>query len=188
MRVIDIKPGAVGHLHQTANVILYSLGQEGFHIHEKLTGNLLAMFPPSNIPRKNVLHIKHPSHSPHLSRALEKEQADDIAVASLIQGPRHVFGEDVGPFLPIEQDEWGACSINGPYLVGISRGGRVMICSDWESIIRDPKQIEACLAIIEIDPEAGANFDLGGWLNMKFGRVIFEVAYVFLLGIDPMEY
>lgn len=178
MRVINIKSGAIGHLHQAPDVVVYSLGKAGFHIHDKFNGALLGKFPPPNIPRKNIFHIKHPAHSPHLSRVIEKEQADDISALSLSQGPIYVFGDDVGPFVPIEQDEWGACNVDGPYLVGISRGGRVMICSDWESVLQDSKRLEECLAIIEIDPEAGSNFDLGGWLNLKFGRVIFEVTYV----------
>jgi hypothetical protein len=91
-----------------------------------------------------------------------------------MHGPLGVFDEATKTPIPLEHDEWVEAIIDGPLLVGVSEGGRVMICSDWESTLKDQRRVEDCFAVVEIDYDAGANL---GRLSVKFGRVAFEILY-----------
>jgi len=48
-------------------------------------------------------------------------------------------------FVPIEDYEWATGIIDGPCFVGLSKGGWVMICSDWESVLND---VRACWRVL----------------------------------------
>jgi hypothetical protein len=76
----------------------------------------------------------------------------------------------------LENDEWGAGTLSGSMMVGISRGGRMFVCLDWREALRDPKSIETNTYIIECDAnESSYHINLGGWLSVRDNRALFEV-------------
>lgn len=86
-------------------------------------------------------------------------------------------------------DDWGAGMLNGKTMIGISRGGRMMICADWERAIRGEDDFAAVTTIIECEPYASADFDLGGWLSINETpagkRILFEIKNrIYILRLD----
>lgn len=79
----------------------------------------------------------------------------------------------------LSDDDWGAGMLDGKTMVGVSRGGRIMVCTDWERALRSDDNFAAVTSIIECEPSHGTDFDLGGWLSIHETaagkRVIFEV-------------
>lgn len=55
---IDIEEGAIGHLDQDADAIVYSIGVKGYHFYDKPTGRFLGHFHPEFC--KKFYHVKHP--------------------------------------------------------------------------------------------------------------------------------
>lgn len=96
---------------------------------------------------------------------------------------------------PISDDEWGAGMLDGNTMVGVSRGGRVVVCSDWQRALRGcpgADDLAAVTSIVECEPSNGAEFDLGGWLSIReIGgggggkRVLFEIRNkIYILTLD----
>lgn len=74
--------------------------------------------------------------------------------------------------------------INGDLFVGVSRAGRVFVCSDWRKALHGPDSLAACSAIIECESD-GSTFDLGGWLSVRNHRLMFEVQdRVYVVALD----
>lgn len=184
VRTIDIEYGAVGHLEQNNELVMYSLGERGYHIFEKATGTFRGVLPPRDWspPRANLFHIHHPSASSQTSGlALQRGRPASVSLG-LQPGPRDVDDEQQVSF---DQDEWGAGMFDGPYMVSISRFGRVMICTDWPGVLSDPTRANSTLSIIECENE-GTQFDLGGWLSVKHGRLLVEVVdRIYVIPLPP---
>lgn len=91
----------------------------------------------------------------------------------------------------LRDDDWGAGMLDGKTMVGVSRGGRFIICKDWECALRSDDDFVALTSIIECEPSTVSDFELGGWLSIHETpagkRVIFEVKnriYILRLGPD----
>ena len=65
--------------------------------------------------------------------------------------------------------------IDDHYFVGISRSGRLIICSDWQATLNDPSISNKTISILESETD-DSRFDLGGWLSIKHNKVLFEVS------------
>ncbi|KAL4863227.1 hypothetical protein BDV12DRAFT_30674 [Aspergillus spectabilis] len=192
---LTIERDAVGHLDQCPDAVIYSMGPRGYHVYDKISGEFWGALQPSQCT--DIYHIRHPkgrSGSTNIRPAGPQRHdlahqflsagsptKDNIAPIKLSKGPlppprdpEHVrHGED----------EWGAGMEDGGLFVGVSRAGRVFVCSDWRKALRDQKSLAECSAVIECESD-GSTFDLGGWLSVRDRRVMFEVqdrAYVVAL-------
>lgn len=187
---VKIETEAVGHLYQNEDTVVYSLGKKGYHFHSKETGELTGVFQPHTYD--NLYHIRHPSPQPSstIATALhgptrtafppQHPSTDRLLPLKLERGPH----PDRSDYLSLDEDEWGAGMMLGNHMVGVSRGGRVFICSDWKAALTNADRANATCAIIECETDS-RTFDLGGWLSIRNGCILFEVddrAYVFNLG------
>lgn len=184
---LNIEHGGVGHLDQSEDAVVYSMGLKGYHVHDKESGAFLGALHPSHCTDK--YHIRAPTPGA-FSRQTQR--------AYRFGPPRRdcltPIKVERGPLTPPEdpdhvwhgEDEWGAGMLDGDLFVGISRAGRVFVCSDWREAIHDQASLAAHSAIIECESD-GATFDLGGWLSVRNHRLMFEVRdriYVVALGDD----
>lgn len=192
---MDIERDAVGHLYQNQDVIVCSIGQKGYHVHSKESGAFIGVLQPNTCT--NTYHINHPNPPPERDFTMAMQgpttspifpptspRTDRLIPLHLKPGPHP---ERMNP-LSREDDEWGAGMIDDNFMVGVSRGGRLYICSDWQGALASPARAAACSAIIECESD-GSTFDLGGWLSIKNNRVLFEVndrIYIFTLNKDGL--
>ena len=100
----------------------------------------------------------------------------------VVSGPFSSRSENA--YVRWEDDDWGAALLSGPLMVGISRGGRVLVCPDWRFAICDPRTFGAMSCVIECESD-GSSFDLGGWLSVRDNRIAFEIQdRVYVLALD----
>ncbi|KAK8035118.1 hypothetical protein PG993_010113 [Apiospora rasikravindrae] len=208
---IDIERGAVGHLDQGEGAVMYSMARKGYHFHDKATGEALGRLQPAACA--NVFHIKQPLYTDDEDDAesfvlesvavLERRARGSNRVIPLPSGGNHFVplraekghhpnhSELHVSEIPLEQDEWGAGMLSGSFMVGVSRAGRIFLCSDWPALLADPASAAAsnCTAIIETVSEGDSDrFDMGGWLSIRNGRILFEVdgrIYVLTVPTEP---
>lgn len=194
---VEMDDGAIGHLDQCEDCVLYSLGTNGYHVHDKKSGEFLGKIDPKLC--ENVYYLKHPPTEETDIFSMvgqrydqppwppEDPRNDRLFPLKLHQGSNPEF-EMV---LPLEEDEWGAGMLCGDFMVGISKGGRVFIASNWRSLLGktpDNKAYSTCTALIETEDD-GSTFDLGGWLSIRDRRLLFEVndrVYIFCVP-DPAD-
>jgi hypothetical protein len=190
---LRIERGGVGHLDQSSDVVIYSMGARGYHAHDKATGEFLGALQPSHCTDK--YHIRPPVDPPPSASAA-------LAGAARL-GPTHRLGSPrrdclvpieiaKGPLPPpteadhvrLGEDEWGAGMLHGDLFVGFSRAGRVFVCSDWRRALHDQASLAAQGSLIECESD-GSSFDLGGWLSVRNGRVMFEVQdRIYVVALD----
>lgn len=203
---LDIARGAIGHLDQDRDIVMYSMGSEGYHFYEKASGELLGMIRPENVSTANVYHIVHPSTfasdpssivdiigglggmlSTQTGSAFEPQNhRERLTPIDIQRGHLSSHRRPVDPeaeaqhaIPPINEDEWGAGMLKGDTMVGVSRGGRLIVCWDWRRALRSAQDLASVTAVVECEPSGDSNFDLGGWLSIHETvagkRVIFEV-------------
>lgn len=194
---LKIARGAVGHLDQSEDVVIYSIGPQGYHVYDKVTGACLGVLHPSHCTEK--YHINTPAAFPG--------SADTrLAEAFAQRGPSDGFHFPAIPrncsLLPIElgrgplpppadpahvrhgEDEWGAGMLHGDLFVGFSRAGRVFVSSNWRKAIHDPTSLAKHSSLIECESD-GATFDLGGWLSVRNHRIMFEIgSRIYVVALD----
>lgn len=188
-KVLEIENEAVGHLDQGEGTVCYSMGTRGYHVCSKTTGEMLGKLDPKDC--QNIYHIAHPPPQPILSMGAPNHgptaqvcppqgpRKDRLTPLKLYSGPHPVPRSP----LAIENDEWGSGIISGNYMCGVSRGGRVFICTDFLGALADPARFAATTAILHTEGD-GSTFELGGWLTLKNGRAAFEIidnVYIFTL-------
>lgn len=197
---LSIAGGAVGHLDQDADVVIYSLGTQGYHVYEKASGACLGVLHPSHCTDKYHI-ISPPTTSTSASAGL--------AGAFARHGPMNGFSPpgpprkdclvpiklDRGPLPPPHdpehvrhgEDEWGAGMLHGNLFVGFSRAGRVFVCSNWRMAIGDQMSLVKHSSLIECESD-GASFDLGGWLSVRHHHLMFEIQdRVHVVGLDDND-
>lgn len=194
LREIDIEDGAVGHLDQGSDVVAYSLGDKGYHFFDKATGESLGILHPKHTTK--AYHIAHP-----------KSQLDcrlgvgSVGRASDTYPPQFPGKNRTVPLqiqkgklppqgfvtnTPLEDDEWGAGMLDGDLFAGVSRGGRVFVCSNWRKALASQAGFKEVTANLECDSD-GSTFDLGGWLAIRSHKLMFETqdrAYIVGLNDD----
>lgn len=166
---LEIEPGAVGHLDQCEDAVIYSIGTKGYYAYDKKSGAFLGVLRPSHCTQK--YHICSPS--PGGSRR------NVIAPIDIEKGPLPPPSDP--EHVRNGEDEWGAGMLDGELFVGFSRAGRVFISSEWRKALHDHSATHSSLLECESD---GSNFDLGGWLSVRGHRLLFEIqdrAYVVAL-------
>jgi hypothetical protein len=101
-----------------------------------------------------------------------QNNTEKLTPMAIGQGPltrdlRRNVGEDgLLAIPPLDEDEWGAGMLNGKTFVGISRGGRLLVCWDWQQALGRPQDLALVAATIECEPSGDRSFDLGGWLSI----------------------
>ncbi|KAJ5207332.1 hypothetical protein N7491_002035 [Penicillium cf. griseofulvum] len=193
---LKIEEGGIGHLDQSADIVIYSMGAKGYFAYNKESGAFLGTLKPPKSTEK--YHILPP------------EAASTSATVGIAGAARHgptpqplppgVFRKDClvpidivkGPLPPPDdpghvrhgEDEWGAGMLHGDLFVGFSRAGRVFICSDFRKALRDEASLLANSSILECESD-GASFDLGGWLSIRNHRVMFEIQdRIYVVALD----
>lgn len=213
---LSIAEGAIGHLYQEKDVILFSMGLGGFDFHDKVSGECLGRIHPSGVNVEQVYHVEHPPTSarsdfPNIVSIIgglggvlatqtglpfgPQGRRERLTPLSFGSGPlsserrQRNLDEPMRPVPPIESDEWGAGMLHGNTMVGVSKGGRFVVCSDWRRALRSREDLAAVTAVVECEPSTERAFDLGGWLaiheTVAGKRVIFEIrdtVYLVALG------
>lgn len=190
---IEIDSGAVGHVYQDAEVVVYSMGPDGYHFYDK-SGRRLGILQPKLCTFRSF-HINHTSQSTR-RRFPGTALSDGGANHCFSQNPTRTRTRPLqirnGPFpnpggygIALAEDEWGAVSLCGSLMVGISRGGRVFVCSDWRANLGDDDKLANHSYMVECDSD-GSTFDFGGWLSVRDKRILFEIEgeQVYVLGLD----
>ncbi|RAH82693.1 hypothetical protein BO86DRAFT_310872 [Aspergillus japonicus CBS 114.51] len=199
---LDIEYDAVGHLDQSQDVVIYSMGPRGYHVYDKKSGEFLGELQPSLCTE--VYHIRPPT-VPHPSpRAAFAGFADAVRQGTSRSSYRegvsrkdHLVPIKVerGPFptpndpehIRNRDDEWGAGMLDGDLFTGFSRAGRVFVCSNWRKALKSSVSMAAHSDLIECDSN-GRGFDLGGWLSVRNHRVMFEIQdRVYVVGLDDKD-
>lgn len=173
---VQIERDAVGHLDQSSDIVIYSMGSRGYHAYDKATGAPMGVLQPSYCTEK--YHLRPLPSSPSTAEAIHQDPSivgtakkDDLVPVQIARGPlptsdpEHAFEGDV---------EWGAGMLHGDLFVGFSRPGRVFICSDWRKALRDQNSLASHSALLECESD-GSMFDLGGWLSVRNHRLLFEI-------------
>ena len=194
---LKIEQDAVGHLDQSEDAVIYSIGTKGYHVYNKASGEYLGALHPSLCTER--YHIHSPAAGPRSASAAlagatrhgsthrifppGPPRQDCLVPLELLKGPLSLAmsdSENVGP----REDEWGAGMLDGDLFVGFSRAGRVFVCSDWRKALHDDTSLAANSSIIECETD-GASFDLGGWLSVHNHRLMFEIQdRVYVVALD----
>ncbi|PYH47417.1 F-box protein [Aspergillus saccharolyticus JOP 1030-1] len=186
---LAIEQDAVGHLDQSQDAVIYSMGPRGYHAYDKRSGEFLGALRPSLCTEK--YHILSPVDGPSSPRATFAGFAEAVrsgpARSSYRKGPSrkdHLVPIEVGrgplptPTDPEHvrngEDDWGAGMLHGDLFVGFSRAGRVFVCSNWRKALESDLSLAAHSDLIECESD-GRSFDLGGWLSVRNHRVMFEI-------------
>lgn len=213
----DLQEGAVGHLDQCHDTVAYSLGPKGYHFFDKSSGRFLGVLNPRLCGHSfsHILHpdaayrgfpinessttgpfnglpgLTSPDRNAELHFRRGLQPLDDGRSGHTV--PLKVLDGrlplDDGEFMPLDEDEFGAgmFSRTSDLFVGISRGGRVFICTDWRKAISSTSEFNKQTAIVECDSD-GSTFDLGGWLSVKDHRIMFEIQdRVYVLGLTEND-
>lgn len=179
---ITIPDGAMGHVYQDADAVLFSMAEHGFNFYEKSTGEFLGTL--DGIGCTKFMHIRHPAvQSSPLSVPDPYEPMQPVFPPSNPRRDRlttlkiengHLPGADQ---VPLEEDDWGAGMIDGGWFVGLSRGGRILVCPEWRRALKNKADgnVPPDWTIIECQDD-GTGFDLGGWLSVKDNRFLCEMA------------
>ena len=194
---LNIQEGAVGHLCQGEDVVMYSMGHDGFHIHDKTSGALLGAIDPRNCA--DFYHIAHPTRpalditgtnrrsiQPLSSYTLHTEEPNDISIPIAVE-PGPLSSSSTDPHEPrttLDADTWGSGLLSGNLMVGISQAGRVVVCSNWREALKSDEAFRSHTAIIECEDNE-ENFILGGWLSIRDNRILFEILdKVYFVSLD----
>ena len=194
LREIEIENGAVGHLDQGAEVVAYSLGDKGYHFFEKETGASLGILHPKHTTK--TYHIAHPKSQLDCRLGVGSGGRASDTYPPQFPGknrtvPLQIKKGELGPRnsatdIELEEDEWGAGMLDGDMFAGVSRGGRVFVCSDWRKALASTAGFKEVTANVECDSN-GTTFDLGGWLAIRSHKIMFETqdrAYIVGLNDD----
>lgn len=127
---ITLRHGAMGHVYQDADAVLFSMAEAGFDFYEKATGDFLGTLDGWGCV--NYRHIKPPPPVGFIPDCDPFRSGDRLRPINLEFG--HLPGVDL---IPIEEDEWGAGMIDGGTFVGLSRGGRILVCPQWRKVLKD---------------------------------------------------
>lgn len=137
------------------------------------------------IPSNDHHHAPFPPQNP---------QTDRLVSCRILRGPlRSNHPVPIAVHTPaMADDDWGAAMLNGKTMVGVSRGGRIMVCTDWERALRSEDDFAAVTSLIECEPSTGADFDLGGWLSIHKTpagkRILLEIKNrIYILRLDPQD-
>ncbi|CAI7638158.1 unnamed protein product [Penicillium glandicola] len=181
---LKIEEGGIGHLDQSADIVIYSMGTKGYFAYKKESGAFLGTLKPSESTEK--YHILPPQFASTTftlqSLSPGAFQKDRLVPIEVSKGP--LPPPDDPDHVRHGEDEWGAGMLHGDLFVGFSRSGRVFICRDFRKALRDEASLTENSSILECESD-GASFDLGGWLSVRNHRVMFEIQdRIYIVALD----
>ena len=194
---IAIEQGAVGHLDQSEDMVIYSMGPRGYHAYHKTTGAFVGALQPSHCTDR--WHIPPdapaPAHAnvtlfrgmqpPHQGFPSQVPHRDCLAPVEVIEGalPPSVNNNNADRGADGD-NEWGAGMLSGDLFVGFSRIGHVFVCPDWRKALGGPADLAAVSSVIECVSD-GSRFHQGGWLAVHDHRLMFEIEdRIYVVGLD----
>lgn len=190
---LKIESDGIGHLDQSEDIVIYSMGNKGYFAYNKETGAYIGTLQPSQATEK--YHIPPPplnENSTETGRLGPEKYVFPGTPPRESMVPIKIFK---GPLPPPEDqdhvrngiDDWGAGMLQGDLFVGFSRAGRVFICSNFRKALQDRAGLEANSAILECETD-GRSFDLGGWLSIRNHRIMFEIEdRVYVVALDDND-
>lgn len=208
-----IEDDARGHLYQYEDVVAYCFETKGYHFHEKATGARLGVLDPSimaaDLSPSQTYHIQHdfppvngtPRYfvrdGPHETYAQRIESAVTKKLTTSVWPEstplRYGSLPDSSSLRELDVDEWGAAVLWYNWMVCISRGGRLLLCSDWRGALQSAERAKATTIMIECHKsglQEDFRFDFGGWLSVNHGRLMWEIGdwvYILHLPLQPGE-
>ncbi|CAI7577767.1 unnamed protein product [Penicillium palitans] len=190
---LKIEGGGIGHLDQSEDIVIYSMGAKGYFAYNKESGAFLGTLKPSKLTEK--YHILPPQADAALSGAAPGPTPQPLLPGTLRKGRLVPIEIAKGPLSPPDdpnhvwygEDEWGAGMLHGDLFVGFSRAGRVFICPDFRKALRDEASLAENSSILECQSD-GSGFDLGGWLSIRNHRVMFEIQdRIYVVALDDND-
>ncbi|KAF9892258.1 hypothetical protein FE257_002035 [Aspergillus nanangensis] len=193
---LSIEQDAVGHLDQSHDVVIYSMGARGYHVYDKKSGAFMGALQPMHCTER--YHILRPPRATTSATAallggshpgrvfpLGKPSRETLVPISIAKGP---LPPPTDPeHVRSLEDEWGAGMLDGDLFVGFSRAGRVFVCSNWRKALHDQSSLAHHSSVIECESD-GSSFDLGGWLSVRNHRVMFEIQdRVYIVALDDND-
>lgn len=183
----EIGEDAVGHLYQDSEVVMYCMGERGYHFYDKTSGALLGVLEPAQVQR--FYHIPPPEERQNDAEPSERLLPIEIHDGTF-ENSSLVSPELNRSRIKLENDEWGAGILSGSQMIGISHGGRMFVCLDWKSAIQHRDSIGSGSYIIECggqDPDY--NVHVGGWLSVRDSRALFEIrGRIYVISFDVRSY
>ncbi|OQD92342.1 hypothetical protein PENSOL_c042G01365 [Penicillium solitum] len=190
---LKIEEGGIGHLDQSEDIVIYSMGEKGYFAYSKESGAFLGTLKPSKLTEK--YHILPPQADAALSGAAPGPIPQPLLPGTFRKGRLAPIEVAKGPLSPPDdpnhvwygEDEWGAGMLHGDLFVGFSRAGRVFICPDFRKALHDEASLAANSSILECESD-GTGFDLGGWLSIRNHRVMFEIQdRIYIVALDDND-
>ena len=150
---MQIERDAAGHLYQDSEIVMYCMGQRGYHIHDKQSGALLGVPDPRKC--QTFYHIIHPDEPRYPFGFPVSSSQSSLSMDTF--PPTNPKIEELSPIelrdgrledgvaedrIELDDDEWGAGILSESTMVGISRGGRMFVLVDWRLALREPKSIK----------------------------------------------
>ena len=192
---IRIENGAVGHLDQSEDTVMFSMGKRGYHAYNKVSGEFIGALQPSNCSER--YHIHHPDVSHPSPESLMAVASPGLAAPAVRLGarlPTEPLEIDKGPLPPMSPREralvgentWGAGMLHGDLFAGYSRGGLVFVCSNWRKALESQADLTANSYILECESDwSRIRFDFGGWLSVHNHRIMFEIRErIYVIALD----
>jgi hypothetical protein len=190
---LKIEGGGIGHLDQSADIVIYSMGAKGYFAYNKESGAFLGTLkPPKSTKKYHILPPEAASASALGGAARHGPTPQPLPPGAFRKDCLVPIEISKGPLPPPDdpghvrngEDEWGAGMLHGDLFVGFSRAGRVFICSDFRKALRDEASLVANSSILECESD-GSSFDLGGWLSIRNHRVMFEIQdRIYVVALD----
>ncbi|KAF1830453.1 hypothetical protein BDW02DRAFT_582842 [Decorospora gaudefroyi] len=195
-----IEQDAVGHVDQSEDVVVYSMGTRGYHVYDKQSGERLGILQPSHCTEKYHVQPIPRADTPLSSATLAQlyrgpvqricpptaPRKNRLTPIQLSKGPLPNLPSDPN-HIRNSEDEWGAGMLdrNSDLFIGVSRSGRVFVCSNFRKALQDgPESLAFYSQILECDSD-GSGFDLGGWLSVRDHRIMFEIKdRVYIVALD----
>ncbi|ORY56308.1 uncharacterized protein BCR38DRAFT_478749 [Pseudomassariella vexata] len=190
---IDISKGATGHLDQDQDIVMYSMGECGYHVYGKQSGTFLGN---ANITRcTNYWHIKNNAHAPDdIDHESQDSFSNDFPVTSTRKNGRRRQSRPNLARLPGRPTcpESLSRMTNGvlAWFLATSLWASRKAVECWfvlvgNSLLRDRGDLVSEVSIL-IECEFNvAGFDLGGRLSVKANRIMFEVdGRIYIVALD----
>ncbi|CAE7026174.1 hypothetical protein CFE70_003722 [Pyrenophora teres f. teres 0-1] len=190
---LKIEEGAMGHLDQNEDMVVFSMGWHGYHVYDKKSGKCLGKLEPWRCTEKYhtvespTLHDTFGSREVFatyqcMTRPLYPAMAPRehrLTPVRINPGPSYETG--------IEDDLWGAGMLDrsSDLFVGYSGSGCIFICQNIRKALESgPENLASHSQLLESNSH-GSSLNLGGWLSVKNHRILFEAGEtMFIIALD----